>query len=456
MSVYRPAGSTIYKYDFWFKGERHRESTGQRIKADAERIEWREKERLAQAAQGIAPVDPTDKPASPLMQDWANVTLAHKMSDSTEQRRLKRPDLLETNLRVALRFFGSLPADPKHHPRPGEDAPFHNLTLADPIDDPEWVQRFEDWMSVRRKVLPRRRTDAPEAPPRYGALISGSQKNSLRSAISDLYRVGMLARYRAKSGVTSNPWEHIARSRTRRRKMKLTLDQLRAWFQEAAPHLKIALAIGALAPALRGHNILDLQWERDLDAEWTTITVSHHKRDERGEPIVVPVKPQLRAILDIAWHHRRAAPDAPHVSYVVHYRGERIKSLKTALRAAARRANVPYGLADGTTFHTLRHFASTVLAKKKVSESERKAASGHADIRTVQIYTHLAGTDADDALAILSASTPLQDLVTTEPRGYRHSWGHVGKTVGSRNQKNQKTRTKTGVILPMPTADKSR
>jgi integrase len=131
--------------------------------------------------------------------------------------------------------------------------------------------------------------------------------------------------------------------------LKLSLDQLRAWFREAAPHLKIAIGIGALAPALRCHNILDLQWERDLDPDWTTITVSHHKRDEDGEPLVVSVTPQLRAILDIAWPHRRAAADAAHVSYVVHYRGDKIKSPKTARREAARRAGVPYGLAEGST-----------------------------------------------------------------------------------------------------------
>jgi hypothetical protein len=179
MSVYRPAGSTIYCYDFQYNKQRYRASTGLRTKADAERVEWREKERLAQEAQGIAPVDPTDKAASPLMQDWANVCLAHKMSDSTDQRKLKRPDLLETNLRVALRFFGSKPVDLKFQPKPGEDAPFHNLTLADPLDDPEWVQRFEDWMSARRRILPPRGGDPLDAPPRYGAPISGSYKKQL-------------------------------------------------------------------------------------------------------------------------------------------------------------------------------------------------------------------------------------------------------------------------------------
>src|SRR5262245_21012076 len=109
MSVYRPKGSLIYKYDFWFAGERYRESTGLRDKGDAERVEWRLKERLALEAQGIAPVDPAERSVSPRIHEWVDVVLGHKTMGSAETRALKRPDLLERTLRIACRFCGSLP-----------------------------------------------------------------------------------------------------------------------------------------------------------------------------------------------------------------------------------------------------------------------------------------------------------------------------------------------------------
>ena len=69
--------------------------------------------------------------------------------------------------------------------------------------------------------------------------------------------------------------------------------------------------------------------------------------------MVVPISPQLRDILKAA----HAARNGPHV---IQFHGRPVASIKTALRNAARRAKMPYGLrARGATFHTLRHLAAT-------------------------------------------------------------------------------------------------
>ena len=50
------------------------------------------------------------------------------------------------------------------------------------------------------------------------------------------------------------------------------------------------MAIGALAPKLRLGNILELRWERHLDADLRFITVHDHKTPHATQkPLVAPV-----------------------------------------------------------------------------------------------------------------------------------------------------------------------
>ena len=200
-----------------------------------------------------------------------------------------------------------------------------------------------------------------------------------------------------------------------RRPLTLSLDQLRSWIGEASPHVKLALAIGALAPKLRLTNILGLRWDTSFDDDLKFITIADHKTDRSsGFAMVVPISPQLRDILEAA----QAAGNGPHV---IQFRGRPVASIKTALRNAARRANMPYGLrARGATFHTLRHLAATMLAELRVPEALRKETMGHKEIRTTQIYTHLRPVHQVEPLEQLSNATPLADLLpspTPRPTG---------------------------------------
>jgi integrase len=301
-------------------------------------------------------------------------------------RRIKRPDILERTLRVVLRFWGGRPTKKLIDPT----APYHDLRLADPVDDPAWLEAFEQWMAERK--------------------ISGATRNSYRSAVRGMYKVAMLPQFRAVTGMTLNPLTGIPRDRVMRRPLTLTLDQLRSWIGEASPHVKLALAIGALAPKLRLTNILGLRWDTSFDDDLKFMTITDHKTDRSsGFAMVVPISPQLRDILEAA----QAARNGPHV---IQFHGRPVASIKTALRNAARRANMPYGLrARGATFHTLRHLAATMLAELRVPEALRKETMGHKEIRTTQIYTHLRPVHQVEPLAQLSNATPLADLLPSRP-----------------------------------------
>lgn len=88
-----------------------------------------------------------------------------------------------------------------------------------------------------------------------------------------MFHLALLPEHRTETGVTVNPFVGIARDRPRRRTLALNRDQVRALITHAAPHLGLAIAIGALAPKLRLGNILALQWRTHLDANLQWITV---------------------------------------------------------------------------------------------------------------------------------------------------------------------------------------
>jgi len=68
VSVYRRGG--VYWYDFWWRGHRHRASTHQTLKEDAQFVESQRKLALRREAGGIAILDAK---ASPRIAEWAGV-----------------------------------------------------------------------------------------------------------------------------------------------------------------------------------------------------------------------------------------------------------------------------------------------------------------------------------------------------------------------------------------------
>jgi integrase len=378
VTTFKHPHGTTFRYDFYWRGHRYTGSTDQLTKADADLVEADIKKRLRQQAYGIYPID---KSQTPSFTQWADTYF------TAQQSRLTRADILDRTLRMVLAFWGKKPAK-----KPVKDAPYHNLRLADPILEPLWLERFEQWMTKRG--------------------ISGATKNTYRSAVSGMYRLAIRPRWRAVTHVTVNPMSGTERDPVRSRKATLTPDQLRAWIYAAPPHVRLALAIGALAPKLRKSSILALRWDRNFDPDLQFITVHDHKtiRSTR-EPQVTPIDPQLRAILE---PFRKAAKRS-RKKHVILFRGQPVKDIKKALAAAAKRAKIPYGRAD-VTFHSLRHTMATLMAEVGIPEQLRKDTMGHSDLRTTQGYTHLRPIHERAPLAALSEKMALQGTV----QGPRH------------------------------------
>lgn len=392
MTVYRAkdrhtrgsAGERLkaFRYDFRYLGHRYVSPRTWPTEREARDAEAERRRQLRRAAAGLE-VPETQR--SPFIEDWAEVYLDF-LTTRGRHRDLKS---LTTVLRVVLRFWGR---KPDRELEPHERGPYHDLRLSDPVTTPRHLLDFEQWMTKRGS--------------------SGTTRNHYRTAMSQMYRIAMLPQYRSLTHVTMNPFAGLLRDTTRRRTTTLTLSQIRTMLEAAAPHLRLAIAIGSLAPKLRLDNVLGLRWT-DIDLEGATITVAQHKTAHvTGAPLVAMISDQLRAILEAAF----AARDET-IPYVVHYHGRRLVKLDTSIKTACAAAGVPYGRDGGVTFHTIRHTAATMLAALGVAESLRKDAMGHRSISTTQWYTHLRPVHELPAVEQLSEALPILDLVVEAPVG---------------------------------------
>lgn len=379
MTVWFDKSRGAYRYDFWLFHQRHTYARTFPTEREAQDAEAELRRSLRRQRAGL---EPTTRPQSPRFVEAAGAYYEY----AKDHKLVSDLDALDNTQFVILQFFGPKPADPD---RQREGAPYHDLRLQDPIDDPNWILKFEAWMKRRR--------------------IAGATKNRYRSAASRLYWFAMLPERRQASGITLNPFRGLRRDKEYPRDVVLTPAQIRAVMMAAPYHLRLAIVIAALAPKLRLANILSLRWKTSFDAGLTQIRVAQHKtRGHTGRPMVQPISAQLRRILDEA---KRRRPKK--IPWVIHFRRARVASVTKGLIQACKDAKVTYGRAkDGATFHTIRHSAATLLAQLGVPEGLRKDVMGHLSIQTTQGYTHLSPVHERGPLEQLSQQLVLEDVVT--------------------------------------------
>ena len=265
--------------------------------------------------------------------------------------------------------------------------PYHDLRLHDP-DSRADVDRTVRGLDARSRLLA---TDAESLP--VGAARPVPDRADAGLPRGEWRHAESVSR-RAARGGRWNAWSP-SRSRT-----------CGAGCANASYHVRLAVAIAALAPKLRLANVLALTWKEHVDPDLRYITVHRHKTVATlRRPQVVPISDQLRLILKDA----RQRTD----TYVVEYRGRPVKTIRGGLRSAVERAGLPFGRAvDGATFHTLRHTAASLLAELGEPEAIRKEVMGHRNIATTQRYTHLRPVHEIPAHERLADAVPIADLVT--------------------------------------------
>jgi integrase len=164
----------------------------------------------------------------------------------------------------------------------------------------------------------------------------------------------------------------------RKRRRRFEPGERERLIAACSPHLRVVVEV-ALETCCRKGELLSLQWSQvDFERNELFLPAEKTKSDKDRW---VPMTARARALLDM----RKTGPDGQDrkpTEYVFGNEvGEQIGSIKTAWRAACRRAGI-----KGLHFHDLRREAASTLLEGHVSENVVQEILGHADISTTSTY----------------------------------------------------------------------
>ena len=173
--------------------------------------------------------------------------------------------------------------------------------------------------------------------------------------------------------IAANPIARIRMERERRKKRPvLSLAEEKLLLEAASPHLR-DITIVALDTGMRRGEILHQRWE-DIDFARRLLYVTHSKTPE-GEAREIPLTARVFQLLS---ENQKAD------GLIFTFHGKAIGSLKTAWKAAIRRAGI-----RRTRFHYLRHTFNTRLLELGVVREVRMALLGHTFGDTHECYEHV-------------------------------------------------------------------
>jgi integrase len=173
--------------------------------------------------------------------------------------------------------------------------------------------------------------------------------------------------------IAQNPIARIRLERERRKKKPvLSIGEEIRLLEALSSHLK-AIVIAALDTGMRRGEILNQRWE-DVDFTRRLLYVSHSKTPE-GEAREIPLTSRVFNLLS-------SMPKEHGLIFT--YSGKGIGSVKTAWKAAIRRAGIRY-----IRFHYLRHTFNTRLLELGVVREVRMALLGHTFGDTHESYEHV-------------------------------------------------------------------
>jgi len=153
----------------------------------------------------------------------------------------------------------------------------------------------------------------------------------------------------------------------------LALEEETQLLAAAAPHLR-PIIVTALDTGMRRGELLNQRWEH-VDFDRKLLFVSRSKT-AGGEGREIPFTHRVNELL---------LAERKEEGLLFTYKGEPIRAVKTAWKAAMRRAGIRY-----RRFHDLRHTFNTRLMEAGVMQEVRKALMGHSSGEDVNsIYTHV-------------------------------------------------------------------
>jgi integrase len=199
--------------------------------------------------------------------------------------------------------------------------------------------------------------------------------------------------------LTANPLSRMRLTPERRKPRSiLGLDEEEQLLAAAAPHLR-SIIVAALDTGMRRGEITNQRWEH-VDFNRNLLFVSRSKTAE-GEGREIPFTDRV---------HKLLLAERKKEGLLFTFKGKPIRIVKTAWKAAIRRAGIRY-----YRFHDLRHTFNTRLMEAGVMQEIRKALMGHSSGEDVNsIYTHVELPMKREAIRKLEAWMAMQLQQLTE------------------------------------------
>jgi integrase len=202
--------------------------------------------------------------------------------------------------------------------------------------------------------------------------------------------------------IAMNPLSRVRMTRERKKpRFVISVGEEDRLLQSAAPHLR-SIIITALDTGMRRGEILTQRWEH-IDFTRRILSVTHSKTPE-GEAREIPLTARLAELLE---------SERKREGLVFTFKGRPIHRIKTAWKAAIRRAGIRY-----YRFHDLRHAFNCRMMEAGVLQEVRKAIMGHSSGEDVHsIYVHVELPMKRDAMRKLEAWIAGQRQQPTEKGG---------------------------------------
>jgi integrase len=222
--------------------------------------------------------------------------------------------------------------------------------------------------------------------------------------------------------LAANPFTRLRLVPERRKpRSVISVEEEQKLLRAAAPHLR-EIIIACLQTGMRRGEILNQRWEH-VDFNRKVLFVSRSKT-AGGEGREIPLTERLNSLL-----LSRKQPEG--LVFTFHNRS--IKTIKTAWKAAIRRACIRY-----YRFHDLRHTFNTRLMEAGVIQDVRKALMGHSTGEDVNsIYTHVELPLKREAIRKLEAWIAVQDQA--QPEGGDAPQIPLGKVVNFPLKRNERS-----------------
>lgn len=375
MSVYKPAKSRFFQYDFVIRGTRYHGSTGQVTRRAAEKAEGRIREQIAEGTLGSRENVTLDEAAG----RWWEDVGAHRGDAADVERRLEMLNtLLGANTRLkdidaeavadAIRKRRLIPCVKAK----GDDAKRY-------FPSPATVNR--DVIEHLRPVM------------KYAARLWENKGLKLQTI----------------------PWGELRLEEPAGLVKVYAVDEQTAWRAQCGPTTGFALDLLLTYGVRFGELFFELD---DFDPEGPRLNIRSRlmpdgtrrrgrKRDNGAH--VLPLKAQHAREIAARLGRAREA-DLEHIWYV-EVTDEKGKTslepltyygMQARLNSAAERA----GVSPGRRIHGARHHAGTTLLRNSGNVRMSQRLLGHADIRSTLRYAHVMEEDLRAALEGPSDSSP--------------------------------------------------